>query len=94
MIRLRLLALPAAASLALAACGDKKLDTGKLEGEIKKGIERQAGVKVRSVNCPGDVKIQRGHVFNCRATTTSGQTAPVRVTQRDDEGNVNYQVGG
>ena len=96
MARSRRLLLPllAAAGVTLAGCGDKKLDTNKLEGRIKTGIERQAGVRVKSVSCPGDVKVKKGHVFQCRATTTSGQTAPVRVTQQDDEGNVNYQVGG
>jgi hypothetical protein len=83
-----------ATALALGACGDKKLDTGKLEGRIKDGIEKQAGVKVKSVDCPDDVKIKKGDTFTCTATTTSGQKARVRVTQQDDEGNVRYQVGG
>jgi Domain of unknown function (DUF4333) len=95
MTRFRLLVVvPALAAFAVAGCGDKKLDTGKLEGRIKDGIEQQSGVKIKSVDCPGDVKVKRGDVFTCRATTTSGQPVPVRVTQRDDEGNVNYQVGG
>jgi hypothetical protein len=89
-----LLALTAAAALALAGCGDKKLDTDKLESKIKDGIQKQAGVRVKSVDCPGDVKVKKGDTFNCKATTSSGQTANVKVTQQDDEGNVNYQVGG
>jgi Domain of unknown function (DUF4333) len=84
----------AAGALAVAGCGDKKLDTGKLEGKIKDGIEQQAGVKIKSVDCPDDVEVKKGDSFNCKATTTSGQTANVKVSQRDDEGNVNYQVGG
>ena len=89
-----LVPLLAAGALVAAGCGDKKLDTGKLEGKIKEGIEKQAGVKIKSVDCPDDVKVKKGDNFNCKATTTSGQTANVKVTQRDDEGNVNYQVGG
>ena len=95
MTRYRLLVpLFAAGALAVAGCGDKKLDTGKLEGKIKDGIQKQAGVKIRTVECPGDVKVKKGDTFNCKATTRSGQTASVKVTQQDDEGNVNYQVGG
>ena len=85
----------AAGALAFAGCGDKKLDTDKLEGKIKDGIEQQvSGVKIKSVDCPSDVKVKKGDTFNCKATTNSGQSANVKVTQQDDEGNVNYQVGG
>ena len=89
-----LLAPLAVCLVAFAGCGDKKLNTGKLEGKIKDGIQKQAGVKIRTVECPGDVKVKKGDTFNCKATTRSGQTASVKVTQQDDEGNVNYQVGG
>jgi hypothetical protein len=89
-----LLPLLAVGAFAVAGCGDKKLDTGKLEGKIKDGIEKQAGVKIKSVDCPGDVKVKKGDTFNCKATTNSGQSAKVKVTQQDDKGNVNYQVGG
>ena len=89
-----LLPLLAVGALAVAGCGDKKLDTGKLEGKIQDGIQKQAGVKIKSVDCPDDVKVKKGDTFTCKATTNSGQTAQVKVTQQDDKGNVNYQVGG
>ncbi|MDX6696964.1 MAG: hypothetical protein QOE65_361 [Solirubrobacteraceae bacterium] len=89
-----LLPLFAVAALAVAGCGDKKLDTGKLEGKIKQGIEKQTGVKVKKVDCPSNVKVKKGNTFTCKATTVTGQVATVRVTQQDDKGNVNYQVGG
>jgi hypothetical protein len=95
MTRHRLLIpLLAAGALGVAGCGDKKLDTGKLEGKIKDGIEKQAGVKIKKVSCPGSVKVKKGNTFNCKATTSTGQTANVKVTQQDSKGNVNYQVGG
>jgi Domain of unknown function (DUF4333) len=89
-----LIPLLAAFALGVTGCGDKKLDTKKLEGKIKDGIEKQAGVKIKSVDCPGDVKVKKGDTFNCKATTEKGQSANVKVTQQDDKGNVNYQVGG
>jgi len=82
------------AALALSACGGKTLNTDKLEPKIKQGIEQQAGVKVKSVDCPNDVEIKAGGRFNCIATTTAGDRAAVRVVQQDDKGNVRYQVGG
>jgi hypothetical protein len=89
-----LLPLLAVVAFAVAGCGDKKLDTDKLEGKIKTGIEKQAGVKIKSIDCPSDVKVKKGDTFSCKATTNSGQSANVKVTQQDDKGNVNYQVGG
>ena len=89
-----LIPLLVAGALGVAGCGDKKLDTGKLEGKIKDGIEKQAGVKIKAVDCPDDVKVKKGDTFNCKATTQTGQSANVKVTQQDDDGKVNYQVGG
>ena len=89
-----LIPLLVAGALGVVGCGDKKLDTGKLEGKIKDGIEKQAGVKIKAIDCPDDVKVKKGDTFNCKATTRTGQSANVKVTQQDDEGNVNYQVGG
>ena len=84
----------ACGTLILAGCGERRLDADKLEGKIKAGIEQQAGVKIRSVACPSNIKIKAGNVFTCKATTTAGETATVHVTQKDDKGNVNYRVGG
>lgn len=88
-----LLGLLAVGALLLAGCGTKRLNTDKLEGKIKQGIEQQAGVKVKTVNCPSNVKVKKGDVFTCTAETSTGQKARVTVTQRDDKGNVNYSVG-
>jgi hypothetical protein len=77
---------------AIAACGGQQLDTSKLETEIKSGIERQTDVKMRSVECPKrEVKV--GDSFDCKATATDGDTANVKVTQQDDEGNVRWRLG-
>jgi hypothetical protein len=86
-----LVAVPAA--FALSACGTKMLNTDKLETKIKQGIEQQAGVRVRSVNCPSNVEIKAGGTFNCTAVTTGGDRATVRVVQQDDQGHVRYEVG-
>lgn len=94
MTRTRLfLPLVAVGALVLSGCGTKRLNTDKLEGKIKQGIEQQARVKVKKVDCPSDVKVKKGNVFTCTAQTATGQKAHVTVTQRDDKGNVNYSVG-
>ena len=80
------------ALLALSACGTRVLNTDKLETSIKRGIEQQAGVRVKSVSCPNKVELKAGGTFNCIALTTGGDRATVRVVQQDDQGHVRYQV--
>jgi uncharacterized protein DUF4333 len=92
--RLGLALAAVAAAFALSACGTRMLNTDKLEAKIKEGIEQQAGVRVKSVDCPSNVELKAGGTFNCTAVTTGGDRATVRVVQQDDQGHVRYQVGG
>jgi hypothetical protein len=80
----------------LGACqvsvSDDTLDADKLELEVGRGIEEQTGIQVESVDCPDDVQIQAGDTFTCTVTAEDGSTAPVDVTQQDDEGNVTWEI--
>jgi Domain of unknown function (DUF4333) len=80
----------AAAMLGLAACGTQQLETADAEKTIAKRLGEQAGTKV-TVDCPDDVEIKKGDTFNCRARARN-DTAKVKVTQLDDEGNVRWEV--
>jgi predicted secreted protein len=82
----------ALASLTLAACGN--LNTDKLEGVTKDEIQKDVGVTVAKVDCPGDVKAAKGVDFTCTATAKDGSTAKIEVVQTDDQGNVNWNVTG
>jgi hypothetical protein len=86
--------LAASAALVLTACGTGRLDMEKVERQIKLGVEQQVGIRLKSVACPKDVEIRAGHTFHCRVITTGGDSASVRVTQRDDDGNVSYELVG
>ncbi len=81
------------AAVTFSACGKEQLNTDKLETEIKSGIERQTDVKIRSVECPKR-EVKARDTFNCKATATDGDTADVKVTQQDEEGNVRWRLGG
>ena len=49
MTSVRLLPVVAAlAAFGFAGCGDKTLDTGKLEGKVKDGVAAQTGTKIKS----------------------------------------------
>jgi hypothetical protein len=86
--------LAASAALALTACGTARLETEKLEARIKRGVEQQVGIRLKSVDCPKDIEIRAGHTFHCRVITTGGDSASVQVRQKDDKGNVSYQLTG
>jgi hypothetical protein len=79
------------AALALAACGTQQLDTAEAEKTIADRLGQQAGTKV-TINCPDDVEIKKGDTFECTAKARK-DTAKVKVTQLDDEGNVRWEVG-
>lgn len=79
-------------ALALSACGEQKLNTNKAESAIAQGITQQTGAQGVTVNCPSDVKVQAGGQFYCQAKASDGRQAPVKVTQKDDKGNINWKL--
>lgn len=81
----------AALALAAAAC-TKTLDTDGLEGQLKSQIQDQTGTTITAVDCPADVQVEAGGTFECTAEEESGATFTVRVTQSDDQGNVEWEV--
>jgi hypothetical protein len=95
--RVAALACAPAILLALPGCsfstGSDSLDTDKLEREVVKGIKEQLNIDA-TVTCPDDVKAEAGDVFTCEARSSDGTTATVTVTQKDDDGNVDWRIGG
>ncbi len=78
-------------AIAAAAC-TKTLDTDGLEGKLKSQIEEQTGGAIASVDCPADVAVEAGGTFDCTAVEESGAEFTISVTQRDDKGNVDWEV--
>lgn len=67
------------------------LNTSGLERELEEQIEAQAG-SIALVDCPADIEIESGGTFDCTADVESGGTLTIRVTQRDAQGNVEWEV--
>jgi hypothetical protein len=79
----------AAAVVALAGCGsDVSWSASKVEGTVRTILTQQAGVSVRSVTCPSNVKIGKGVVAYCIATLGNGDTVRFSATQEDSSGHV------
>lgn len=74
-----------------ASCGDKKLDMKKGAAQLEAVVEKEAGVPVDKVDCPKDVKIKAGDIFDC-SVVLGGVAGAYRITQTDDKGNINYKL--
>ncbi len=69
--------------VALLAC-ENKLDNEKLEKGITDMFEEQLDLEVTEVDCPKDVKVEKGKEFDCEVTVKPKGKVPVVVEITDD----------
>lgn len=86
--RVGLLLAAVLALVALAGCGTETLDADTGESSIKSVIEQQTGADVSSVDCPDDVKVEKGKSFTCEATGADGTKVTIDVEQTNDKGDI------
>jgi hypothetical protein len=92
-LRSRSVRLVAVAFLAIAAAAcTKTLDTDGLETELQSQIEAETQSSITSVDCPEDVEVETGGSFTCTAEQEGGATLTIRITQQDDQGNVQWII--
>jgi hypothetical protein len=73
----------------VAGCGsDVSWSASKVENTVRSILTQQAGVAVRAVTCPSDVKIGKGVVAFCTASLVNGDTVRFSATQEDASGHV------
>ena len=85
-----LLAPALALALALAGCGQTTIDGGALENEIVADAERE-GLVLDGAECPSP-DAEEGDTFEC-TVVVKGEERALEVVQRNDEGNVEYELG-
>jgi Domain of unknown function (DUF4333) len=92
----RAAAIAAIVAIALAGCDDERrtLEIEPIERGIAREIERdQPMTDVVAVDCPEDVELRKGDVFQCTVRgSRQGEVQIATVTQADDEGRVFYSV--
>lgn len=78
----------------LAATGcTRSLDMAALDRSISDGINTQLQLPIATVTCPtADRPMKAGDKFECTATPKEGGRLTVTVTQKDDAGNVSWEV--
>ena len=82
----------AATILAAAGC-TRSLDMAALDRSISDGINTQLQLPIATVTCPtADRPMKAGDKFECTATPKEGGRLTVTVTQKDEAGNVSWEV--
>lgn len=79
-----------AGALLLTGCSTT-IDVSKIETSVQDGLAEQVGGEW-TVTCPDSMEVQAGLTTNCMATSATGETLDVNVTQNDDQGNVTWEV--
>lgn len=59
---------------------------------ISEGLVSQLAMPIASVTCPESREIKAGDVFECVATPAAGGRLTVQVSQKDDAGNITWEV--
>ena len=73
-----------------AGCGGTTIDGGDLEDEIIEDAERE-GLILDAADCPSP-DAEEGETFEC-TVTVKGEDRQLEIEQRNDDGNVSYELG-
>ena len=77
--------------LALAGCATN-LDMVKLKQAIIDKLT-EVEIKTKSVDCPAERPAKKDDAFQCTVTTDNDVKVTVDVKQKDDQGNIGFDVG-
>jgi hypothetical protein len=68
-----------------AGCGETVIDDVKIEESIKSDLVKSLHVKIKSVDCPSDQKVEAGKTFTCTVTFSEGkqETATLKILNKD-----------
>jgi hypothetical protein len=67
-------------SLATAGCGEDALSEEDLENEVKTELTRQVGQAPKEIDCPGDLKAEKGEKMTCTLVADDGSRVDTFVT--------------
>jgi len=79
-------------ALVLAGCGGK-LDMDKINKSIADGLSSQLGLADVAVTCPAEARpLKSGDTFDCEGKPKEGGKLTIKVTQKDDQGNIAWEL--
>jgi hypothetical protein len=75
----------AVVGIVAAGCGETVIDSAKTEDAIAHNLEKSAGMKISSVDCPSDVEVKKGTTFQCTVIQDGGkrETATLKILNED-----------
>lgn len=92
---LRLAALLPVGALVLGACSvgaERTLKTADVQRQIASQLEAQSHQRPTSVDCPGDIRAQKGQTFHCTLTADDGSTIGATGTVTGSGGKFTFVV--
>lgn len=85
------LALIGVSGISFAGCGTATVNVDTLETKMGEEIKKDTGAEKVSVTCPEEVEAKAGGTFECDVDA-DGNKATFTVTQKDDQGNVRWEL--
>lgn len=74
-------------ALPLAACGEKTLEQGSIEDNVRETYKQLGASAPKEVSCPDDVSATKGTTFECQSTAADGKTkVTVKWRNTNDDG--------
>jgi major membrane immunogen (membrane-anchored lipoprotein) len=77
-----------AAAALLSGCGEKVIDTSKIEDTLQQNLETSRKEGVSSVDCPSDQKVEPKATFTCTVKLKDGKTETATLEIRNDQADV------
>ena len=78
--------------LALAGCS-RNLDMEAIKTSITAEVKTQTGLEIASVECPTEARpVKLGDAFTCTAVPRIGGRLVIKAAQKDDQGNITWEV--
>ena len=78
----------AVTGIAVAGCGETVIDDGKAEDAVKQNLQGSLPVKIVSVDCPSDQKVEPKATFDCQISTAKGTEAVATLKILNDDADV------
>jgi hypothetical protein len=76
------------AAVVVAGCGETVIDDVKTEAAIEKNLKPTFGKRLTGVDCPENVEVKKGNIFECALTLTDGKEEAVKLKILNDNADV------